>query len=281
MSSGSQGDQHPSPSLSRYFQSSSSSPFDNLELSLSSGDGSSAPVQVATLNQKPPATMSENNQPPHESSLGTKPQEEVPQPHAPPTVPQSLPTSGAASADKLKQYFSAQTNKSPFDALSGIASIDSLGKESAMMNPAYISPTEAFGISTSIPSPESFLTPATEQDVFTASLLSSDADRRHDAWIPSESTRKALQAMEANPPGIYFPEKELLTMPGIAIKEDFVSDDQMALPELIAFCTCYHMIYFILTHSWLIVPLIFARETPSRPYCELTLAKNLPLSARC
>uniref|UniRef100_A0A0N7ZC98 Uncharacterized protein n=1 Tax=Scylla olivacea TaxID=85551 RepID=A0A0N7ZC98_SCYOL len=63
--------------------------------------------------------------------------------------------------------------------------------------------------------------PATEQDVFTASLLSSDADRRHDAWIPQEATRQALIAMSSSPPGTYFPEKELLTMPGIAVKEDF------------------------------------------------------------
>ncbi|XP_063589988.1 trafficking protein particle complex subunit 12-like isoform X3 [Penaeus indicus] len=62
---------------------------------------------------------------------------------------------------------------------------------------------------------------ATEQDVFTASLLSSDADRRHDAWIPSESTKQALIAMSTSPPGTYFPEKDLLTMPGIAVKEDF------------------------------------------------------------
>ncbi|XP_045128196.1 trafficking protein particle complex subunit 12-like [Portunus trituberculatus] len=84
-----------------------------------------------------------------------------------------------------------------------------------------IAKPDSFNISNAIPSPDSFLTPATEQDVFTASLLSSDADRRHDAWIPQEVTRQALIAMSSSPPGTYFPEKELLTMPGIAVKEDF------------------------------------------------------------
>ena len=95
--------------------------------------------------------------------------------------------------------------------------------DSAMMNPLYMSPTDNLNYSDALPSPDNFLTPATEQDVFTASLLSSDADRRHDAWIPSPTTKKALQDMASSPPGTYFPEKQLLTMPGIAVKEDFVS----------------------------------------------------------
>ncbi|XP_064121150.1 trafficking protein particle complex subunit 12-like [Macrobrachium nipponense] len=123
------------------------------------------------------------------------------------------------SESKLYKYFNNKT-ASPFDNITSPASVGG-GNDSAMMNPVYMSPTDNFNISNAIPSPDSFLTPATEQDVFTASLLSSDADRRHDAWIPSESTKQALGAMATNPPGTYFPEKELLTMPGIAIKEDF------------------------------------------------------------
>lgn len=83
------------------------------------------------------------------------------------------------------------------------------------------SPKPSMKLTAASESADSFLTPATEQDVFTASLLSSDADRRHDAWIPSESTKQALIAMSTSPPGTYFPEKDLLTMPGIAVKEDF------------------------------------------------------------
>ncbi|XP_063868009.1 trafficking protein particle complex subunit 12-like isoform X3 [Scylla paramamosain] len=87
----------------------------------------------------------------------------------------------------------------------------------AIDNVSVSNPTSA-GISTSTAANDQ---KSTEQDVFTASLLSSDADRRHDAWIPQEATRQALIAMSSSPPGTYFPEKELLTMPGIAVKEDF------------------------------------------------------------
>ena len=138
--------------------------------------------------------------------------------------PKSLPTSAQfsnTSDNKISKYFSG--SKSSFEASRLINQSNTSLSDSAMMNPVYMSPTDNFIISAAIPSPDSFLTPATEQDVFTASLLSSDADRRHDAWIPSNSTKKALLTMSSSPPGTYFPEKELLTMPGIAVKEDFVS----------------------------------------------------------
>lgn len=124
------------------------------------------------------------------------------------------------SESKLHKYFSAAKTPNPFESIGG--NIMGSCNDSATINPVYMSPTDGFNISNAIPSPDSFLTPATEQDVFTASLLSSDADRRHDAWIPSATTRQALIAMSTSPPGTYFPEKELLTMPGIAVKEDFV-----------------------------------------------------------
>uniref|UniRef100_A0A0P4WQL6 Uncharacterized protein n=1 Tax=Scylla olivacea TaxID=85551 RepID=A0A0P4WQL6_SCYOL len=131
----------------------------------------------------------------------------------------SLPIRPKQNESKLHKYFSTSKASNPFETIG--AKISGSCNDSTMINPVYMSPTDSFNISNAIPSPDSFLTPATEQDVFTASLLSSDADRRHDAWIPQEATRQALIAMSSSPPGTYFPEKELLTMPGIAVKEDF------------------------------------------------------------
>lgn len=133
---------------------------------------------------------------------------------------ESVPIRPKQNESKLHKYFSTSKASNPFETIGG--KISGSCNDSTMINPVYMSPTDSFNISNAIPSPDSFLTPATEQDVFTASLLSSDADRRHDAWIPQEATRQALIAMSSSPPGTYFPEKELLTMPGIAVKEDFV-----------------------------------------------------------
>ncbi|XP_042206579.1 trafficking protein particle complex subunit 12-like isoform X2 [Homarus americanus] len=132
---------------------------------------------------------------------------------------ETLTDKSKQNESKLFKYFTTTKTSNPFESIGG--QTPGGNSDSAMINPAYMSPTDSFNISNAIPSPDSFLTPATEQDVFTASLLSSDADRRHDAWIPAETTRQALVAMSTSPPGTYFPEKELLTMPGIAVKEDF------------------------------------------------------------
>ena len=143
---------------------------------------------------------------------------------------ESVPIRPKQNEFKLHKYFSTSKASNPFETIGGKSCNDS-----TMINPVYMSPTDSFNISNAIPSPDSFLTPATEQDVFTASLLSSDADRRHDAWIPQEATRQALLAMSSSPPGTYFPEKDLLTMPGIAVKEDFVRTPKPSLNNTVLY----------------------------------------------
>ena len=53
----------------------------------------------------------------------------------------------------------------------------------------------------------------TSDDPFTASIGASDADRRFDAWIPSDATRHILFTMTTSPPGSYLPTQEQLTTP--------------------------------------------------------------------
>ncbi|XP_072948076.1 trafficking protein particle complex subunit 12 [Epargyreus clarus] len=47
-----------------------------------------------------------------------------------------------------------------------------------------------------------------------------EADRRRDAWIPTEEAKKTLIKAQSSPKGSFFPEREVLTMPGIVLEEE-------------------------------------------------------------
>lgn len=47
-----------------------------------------------------------------------------------------------------------------------------------------------------------------------------DAERRRDAWIPNEEAKKTLMKAQSSPKGSFFPEREVLTMPGLVLEEE-------------------------------------------------------------
>ncbi|XP_063629316.1 trafficking protein particle complex subunit 12 [Cydia splendana] len=47
-----------------------------------------------------------------------------------------------------------------------------------------------------------------------------EADRRRDAWIPNDETKKVLLKAQSVPKGAFFPEREALTLPGVIFEEE-------------------------------------------------------------
>ena len=65
--------------------------------------------------------------------------------------------------------------------------------------------------------------PGPVDDAFSSILSMSDADRRHDAWIPSDATSHILKAMVSGGQTSFVPAVEQLSTPGIISSEPQVS----------------------------------------------------------
>ncbi|XP_071118783.1 trafficking protein particle complex subunit 12-like [Haliotis cracherodii] len=74
------------------------------------------------------------------------------------------------------------------------------------------------GPATTTPSAFSTFTDGAD-DPFTSSLSTSDADRRYDAWLPSDATRHILVTMATSAPGSYVPPAEHLSCPRVMSSE--------------------------------------------------------------
>ncbi|XP_045540402.1 trafficking protein particle complex subunit 12 isoform X2 [Papilio machaon] len=84
-----------------------------------------------------------------------------------------------------------------------------------------IGPEPQLGSSKSaIAAPPALITEAIDGLSIKNQPVDKEADRRRDAWIPSEEAAKTLLKAQSSPAGSFFPERDVLTMPGLVLEEE-------------------------------------------------------------
>nr|XP_054772794.1 trafficking protein particle complex subunit 12-like [Lytechinus pictus] len=87
--------------------------------------------------------------------------------------------------------------------------VSSFSAPSGLVNPNHVRPHVPFQSTTS----------QEDDDPFVEALRTSESDRRHDAWIPSEATQRILENRSIAQQGSEYVIRDQLTMPGIIVEE--------------------------------------------------------------
>ncbi|CAG5043847.1 unnamed protein product [Parnassius apollo] len=83
-----------------------------------------------------------------------------------------------------------------------------------------IGPETQIGSSKSVMATPAILTETMDGLSIKNQPVDKEADRRRDAWIPTEEAKKTLLKAQSSPKGSFFPEREVLTMPGLVLEEE-------------------------------------------------------------
>ena len=182
--------------------------------SFTAGDDDSDLNKQQSPSSQPDSLTNTSSQP--VAIPGSVPPETPPIPHEPMSM---SPLPSPIHSTFMRQRSISQSQASPTPSpihltLTGTSAPESMSQP---LDPALMAGQEGYD-------PATHLHPSfpSGDDLFTSSLSMSDADRRHDAWIPSEVTRQTLVAMVTSPPGAFVPEEEQLTAPGVMLSEPLV-----------------------------------------------------------